>query len=82
MARVVKRGVDSVAGCEGVLLQVQETLSDEVLAKMHAAPKAADVPVVAAADLPAYDGLLFGILSRFGMMPAQVGGRRLHLTSG
>ena len=39
---------------------------------MHAPPKAADVPVITTADLPRADGFLFGIPTRFGMVPAQV----------
>ncbi|KAG7667391.1 hypothetical protein Ndes2526B_g04089 [Nannochloris sp. 'desiccata'] len=71
MAQSVAKGINSVPGCEAVLLQVQETLSSEVLAKMHAPPKP-DVPVVDVNDLPSYDGFLFGIPTRFGMMAAQM----------
>lgn len=39
---------------------------------MHAPPKAEDVPVIAAQDLPKADGILFGMPTRFGMVPAQV----------
>jgi len=39
---------------------------------MHAPPKAADVPIISTADLPHADGILFGIPTRFGMVPAQV----------
>lgn len=51
-------------GCEGVLYQVAETLPAEVLAKMGAPPKAADVPVISVDDLPKADGFLFGIPTR------------------
>ena len=54
------------------LYQVAETLPKEVLEKMHAPPKASDVPVITTADLPRADGFLFGIPTRFGMVPAQV----------
>ena len=54
-------------------MQVPETLPAEVLAKMHAAPKAAH-PVITAAQLPEFDGFIFGTPTRFGMMAAQVGG--------
>eukprot|EP01006_Ploeotia_vitrea_P021056 TRINITY_DN53385_c0_g1_i1.p1 TRINITY_DN53385_c0_g1~~TRINITY_DN53385_c0_g1_i1.p1 ORF type:complete len:221 (-),score=4.62 TRINITY_DN53385_c0_g1_i1:114-776(-) len=60
------------AGGEPVLLQCAETLSDEILAKMHAAPKDESVPIANAADLPTYDGILFGMPTRFGMAPAQM----------
>lgn len=71
MAQTVAKGIDSVPGCEAVLLQVQETLSPSILAKMHAPPKP-DVPVVDVNDLPSYDGFLFGIPTRFGMMASQM----------
>ncbi|CAO3638282.1 unnamed protein product [Cunninghamella echinulata] len=50
--------------------QVPETLSEAILEKMHAPPKP-EVPIVTLADLEAADGLLFGIPTRFGIMPAQ-----------
>lgn len=67
----MKKGVDAIPGCEGVLLQVAETLPQEVLDKMHAPPKP-DVPVINPQDLPLYDAFLFGIPTRFGMMASQV----------
>ena len=39
---------------------------------MHAPPKSSDVPVITAADLPNADGFLFGMPTRFGMVPAQM----------
>jgi NAD(P)H dehydrogenase (quinone) len=38
---------------------------------MHAPPKP-DYPVIAAADLTKYDGIIFGVPTRYGSMPAQV----------
>ena len=72
MADSMKKGVDSVPGCEGVLYQVPETLSDEVLEKMHAPPKDDSVPIITANDLPNADGIIFGIPTRFGMACAQM----------
>ena len=72
MAQKVKEGVDSVDGCEAVLYQVPETLPEEVLSKMHAPPKDADIPVIQAADLEGADGIIFGIPTRFGMAAAQM----------
>jgi len=72
MAQKVKEGIDSVEGCEGVLYQVPETLSEEVLAKMGAPPKDADVPIITAAELENADGILFGIPTRFGMAASQM----------
>ncbi len=45
--------------------QFPETLPDEVLAKMHAAPKA-DLPVADVHDLPNYDGFILGFPTRCG----------------
>lgn len=72
MAERVKAGIDAVEGVEGHLFQVKETLSDEILEKMHAPPKNPDVPVISATELNDYDGYMFGIPTRFGMMPAQL----------
>lgn len=50
--------------------RVAETLSDDVLAKMHAPPKSS-YPVVTPGQLLSYDGVLFGIPTRYGNFPAQ-----------
>lgn len=60
------------AGCECRIFQVAETLSDDVLAKMHAPPKSKHVPIIRAEQLPEADGFLFGIPTRFGVIPAQI----------
>ncbi|KAH7408249.1 flavoprotein-like protein [Phaeosphaeria sp. MPI-PUGE-AT-0046c] len=53
------------------LPRVAETLPQEVLTKMHAPPKA-DVRVLDdPAELEAFDGVLFGIPTRYGNFPAQ-----------
>lgn len=71
LAQKVKEGVDSVDGFEGVIYQVPETLPEDVLKKIHAAPKP-DVPVLEASDLPRFAGIIFGFPTRFGMIPAQM----------
>jgi NAD(P)H dehydrogenase (quinone) len=43
-----------------------------VLAKMHALGTKGTYPIVSASDLPQYDGILFGIPTRFGNFPAQL----------
>ena len=48
-----------------------EILPQEVLDKMHAPPKPADVPVITAAQLEEADGFVFGFPTRFGMMCSQ-----------
>ncbi|KAH7399426.1 flavoprotein-like protein [Pyrenochaeta sp. MPI-SDFR-AT-0127] len=60
------------AGGDATLLQVAETLPDEVLAKMHAPPKPTDIAVLDdPAQLEEFDGILFGIPTRYGNFPAQ-----------
>ncbi|KAF1335854.1 Nad quinone oxidoreductase, partial [Globisporangium splendens] len=71
MAEKVKEGVESVAGVTATIYQVPETLSDEILAKMHAAPKK-DHPIATLDVLKNADGILFGFPTRFGTFPAQV----------
>lgn len=39
---------------------------------MKAPPKAKDVPYINANELPEADGILFGMPTRFGMVPAQM----------
>lgn len=50
--------------------RIAETLSDEVLAKLHAPPKPS-YPVLQPADLAQFDAFIFGIPTRFGNFPAQ-----------
>ena len=52
------------------MFRIRETLSDEVLAKMHAPPKSA-YPVASPDKLKEYDAVLFGIPTRYGNFPAQ-----------
>ncbi|OLY82767.1 Minor allergen Alt a 7 [Smittium mucronatum] len=54
------------------LRQFEETLSQEVLDKMHAPPKDASVPIFTLEDLKNGDAFLFGMPTRFGTMAAQV----------
>lgn len=75
LAEAVAEGARSVPGVEVQLLQVQETLPDEVLAKMGAieAKKAfAHIPVAKPADLADADGVLFGSGTRYGSASAQM----------
>jgi NAD(P)H dehydrogenase (quinone) len=52
------------------LSRVQETLSDEVLAKMHAPPKTS-YPTITPDILATYDAILVGVPTRYGNMPGQ-----------
>jgi NAD(P)H dehydrogenase (quinone) len=82
LAKSVVKGVEA-AGGEVRLIQVPETLSQEVLTKMHAADKDKSVPTITFGEagentvtledaLVNCDGILFGYPTRFGGMPAQV----------
>lgn len=69
MAEAVKAGVEST-GATATIYQVPETLSDEILTKMHAPPKP-DYPIATNETLTKYDAFLFGIPTRYGNFPAQ-----------
>ncbi|KAL5704843.1 NAD(P)H dehydrogenase (quinone) [Ranunculus cassubicifolius] len=72
LAKKMKKGVDGVEGIEGVLYRVPETLSNEVLEKMHAPPKDDSIPEITSAELTKADGILFGFPTRYGAMAAQM----------
>lgn len=75
MAEAVAEGARSVSGAQVELLQVAETLSPEIIAKMGAtdARKAfAHVPIADPKRLPEADALLFGTGTRFGSATAQM----------
>ncbi|KAG6879079.1 flavodoxin-like fold protein [Termitomyces sp. T32_za158] len=69
LAEAVKQGVIE-AGGSAKIFQVPETLSPEILTKMHAPPKP-DYPVMTLEEFVNYDAYLFGIPTRYGTMPAQ-----------
>jgi NAD(P)H dehydrogenase (quinone) len=83
VAKSVLKGVEA-GGAEARLIQVPETLSQDVLAKMHAPAKDQSVPTISFGGpggentvtledaLVNCDGILFGFPTRFGGMPAQV----------
>eukprot|EP00953_Heterococcus_sp_UTEX-ZZ885_P041271 21064-Heterococcus_DN1.PRE.1 len=70
LAEQEKLGLEE-AGCEVDIRRAPELLSDEILAKMHASPDLT-IPVIDVKDLPSYDGILFGLCTRFGMAAAQM----------
>ncbi|ORY94822.1 flavo protein-like protein [Syncephalastrum racemosum] len=70
LADAVKKGLES-QGIDVEVYQVPETLSDDILEKMSAPPKP-DVPIITVDKLPEADGFLFGIPTRFGVMPSQL----------
>ncbi|KAF2831361.1 minor allergen Alt a 7 [Ophiobolus disseminans] len=59
------------AGGDATVFQVAETLTDDVLAKMHAPAKPSDPVLNDPTELEAFDGVLFGIPTRYGNFPAQ-----------
>jgi len=65
-----KKGIEAAGGSVDVF-QVAETLPQEVLTKMHAPPKS-DYPTIEPDELTKYDGILFGIPTRYGNFPAQI----------
>ncbi|KAK6866852.1 Protoplast secreted protein 2, partial [Candida tropicalis] len=69
LAEEEKKGIEA-AGGQADIYQVPETLSEEVLTKMHA-PAKPDYPIASAETLTQYDAFLFGIPTRFGNFPAQ-----------
>ena len=69
LALAEKAGIEAAGGVADIY-QVAETLSDDVLAKMHA-PAKPDIPIATHETLTQYDAFLFGIPTRFGNMPAQ-----------
>lgn len=71
MAEAIKAGVEKSGKASKVdIFQVPETLSPEVLAKMHAPAKPA-YPVATLDTLTSYDAFVFGYPTRFGTLPAQ-----------
>lgn len=71
MAEEICEGVKS-SGCECRIFQVAEILSPEVLVKMHAKEKSKEIPIIKVEQLPEADGILFGMPTRFGSVPAQM----------
>ncbi|KAM5369353.1 hypothetical protein ACJZ2D_009072 [Fusarium nematophilum] len=71
LAEAEKAGIEKAGGSADIF-QIPETLPEDVLAKMHAPPKDASVPVLEdPSDLEAYDAFLLGIPTRYGNFPAQ-----------
>ncbi|ATY58396.1 minor allergen Alt a 7 [Cordyceps militaris CM01] len=71
LADAEKKGIEKAGGTAD-LFQIPETLSQDVLDKMHAPPKPTDVTVLENPNqLLEYDGLLLGIPTRYGNFPAQ-----------
>ncbi|KAG5729084.1 Protoplast secreted protein 2 [Termitomyces sp. T112] len=69
LAEAVKAGLEE-AGGKATIFQVSETLSPEILRKMHT-PAKPDYPIITLEEIVKYDAFLFGMPTRYGMMPAQ-----------
>jgi len=71
LALAEKKGIEA-AGGTATIYQLPETLSAEVLGKMHAPPKDSEIETLTDPKiLEQYDAFLFGIPTRFGNFPAQ-----------
>ncbi len=68
MARLIARGVESVAGCTATLRTVPEVSSSP---EQHDAPESGD-PWLELAELESCDGLILGSPTRFGNMSASM----------
>ncbi|KAJ7260153.1 flavoprotein-like protein [Mycena rebaudengoi] len=69
MAESVKKGVESGGGT-ATIYQIPETLSQEVLTKIHA-PAKPDYPIIDGATLATFDAFIMGIPTRYGNFPGQ-----------
>ncbi|XP_059282756.1 probable NAD(P)H dehydrogenase (quinone) FQR1-like 2 [Lycium ferocissimum] len=73
LAKMMKKGIETVDGVEGVLYRVPETLPEDVLVQMQAPPKDDSIPEISSpSQLADADGFLFGFPTRFGCMAAQM----------
>ncbi|KAG7918275.1 hypothetical protein KL925_001968 [Ogataea polymorpha] len=70
LAKEVAKGIESV-GSTADILQVPETLTPELLKMLHA-PERPDFPTATVDALKEYDGIIFGIPTRFGNFPSQL----------
>ncbi|KAG9042882.1 hypothetical protein FS837_010285 [Tulasnella sp. UAMH 9824] len=69
--RAVKAITEADSTAEVKLFQVPETLSKEILEKMHAPPRREDVPVITTEELPKWDAYVFVIPTRYGRAVSQ-----------
>ncbi|ONH69047.1 Flavoprotein-like protein YCP4 [Cyberlindnera fabianii] len=70
LAKAIQQGVVSQGGSADIF-QIPETLTDEVLALIHAPAKPADIPIATLETLKEYDAFLFGFPTRYGTLPSQ-----------
>ncbi|ORX55770.1 hypothetical protein DM01DRAFT_1406936 [Hesseltinella vesiculosa] len=67
LAKSVEAGLKE-AGVEVKILQVAETLPEDLLKNVLHAPERPDVPIATIADLEEADGVIFGLPTRFGQV--------------
>lgn len=75
LAEAVAEGAKEVDGAEVKILQVQEILSDEIVAKMGATETKkmfAHIPIATVDNLAEADAVIFGTPTRFGNMTASM----------
>lgn len=74
LADSVRQGIESVPGCSAEIFRVPETLGADILKKMNAPQKHNDPELThdMLYKLREADGIMFGIPTRFGMMPTQM----------
>ncbi|KAG1076917.1 hypothetical protein G6F42_025196 [Rhizopus arrhizus] len=70
LSQSIQEGLEE-KGVEVKVFQVAETLSDEILSKMQA-PAKPDLPIMTVDKLAEPDGIIFGLPTRFGLLPAQI----------
>jgi len=71
LAAAEKEGIEAAGGKVDVY-QVEETLPQDVLEKMHAPAQDKAVPFATPSTLENYDAFLIGIPTRFGNLPTQL----------
>ncbi|RID76129.1 hypothetical protein BRARA_B03118, partial [Brassica rapa] len=64
LAQEIRKGAASVDGVDPKLWQVLETLQEDLLSKLSAAPKS-DAPLITPSDLAEADEFVFGFPTRF-----------------
>ncbi|KAE9006228.1 hypothetical protein PR001_g17261 [Phytophthora rubi] len=74
LASSLQAGMTSVSGMKASDFKVQETLNSDLLKALHAPPRP-NLPIATPDVLKDAGGMLLGISTRFGTLPAQVKGR-------
>jgi len=70
LAEAEKKGIEEAGGSVDVF-QIHETLSEDILGKMHAPAQGKEIPIATPNVMKEYDAFLFGIPTRYGNYSAQ-----------